>query len=44
MTARICGEMLTFASMNDFIDMTSAQLLDIILQGNVLSDKAMYSI
>lgn len=41
-TARICGEISTFAPMNDFKDMTSAQLLDIILQGNEQSDEAMY--
>lgn len=31
-----------FALMNDFKDMTSSQLLDIILQGNEQSDEAMY--
>lgn len=34
--------MRTFAPMNDFKDMTSAQLLDIILQGNERSDEVMY--
>ena len=37
-----CGEISNFASMNNFKDMTSAQLLDIILQGNEQSDEAMY--
>lgn len=40
--AFICGEMCNFALMNDFKGMTSAQLLDTILQGDEQSDEAMY--
>lgn len=42
MVACICKEMCNFAPMNDFKNITTAQLLDIILQGSEQSDEAVY--